>query len=153
MLRSVITVVKGIFFNNPLALSSLMGTCCIKGCTLTITSGRCLSSPRITFLFNMQKHHNIVELEKFYKNRTTNTAQSSYVGHVGNWKQLTSMWEPLKYIKALKIWKIHNLPSSHSQQLFVTLPCFRPRCLPASSTLENIFTLRSVIEQAKADGP
>lgn len=50
VLKSVMTVVKTIFFKRPLALKIRSGTCCISGCTLIIISGWYFISPLKTSL-------------------------------------------------------------------------------------------------------
>lgn len=50
VLKSVTTVVKTILFKRPFDLKIRRGTCCIRGCTLIIISGRYFISPFATSL-------------------------------------------------------------------------------------------------------
>ena len=62
VLRSVITVVNGILSKRPLDLRIRRGTCCIKGCTLIITSGWYFIRP---FATSLQKNMAISKLYSY----------------------------------------------------------------------------------------
>lgn len=58
VLKSVIKVVHTIFKKKPFSLSIRSGTCCIRGCTLIITSSWYFISPFATSLMKAQSRIN-----------------------------------------------------------------------------------------------
>ena len=67
VLKSVITVVKMILFKSPFDLKIRRGTCCIRGCTLIMISGRYFMSPLATSLgddVELEQSHEIEQLKR-----------------------------------------------------------------------------------------